>query len=126
MSIDERKINAIKDYFKRKTIQYKEQASFLTSDNRSDEAVFAKVQLNVYDIFNTLFSAALKSCGSNDENVREFFLKKTEEIPKNWIVSLQYAEQNGDIKKTYIEKIKLNTAVRIKKDFKELWEAIYE
>ena len=124
--MDERKFDAVKAYFENKISQYKEQAAFLASDDRSDEAIFARVQLNVYDIFHTIFSVAVKSCGSNGDNVRDYFLKKIKEIPENWHSSLQCAEQYGDVKKAYIEKLKLDTASQIKNEFAELWEARYD
>lgn len=124
--MDDKKVIAVKAYFESKISYYKADAIFLASDNRLDEAVFAKVQMNVYDIFNTLFSAAIKSYGSDTDNVRDFFLKKMEEIPENWLVSLQRAEQYGDAKKAYIEQKKLDAAIQIKKEFMELWEAGYD
>ena len=124
--MDEKKINAVKDYFERKMIQYKGEATFLISDNRMDEADFIKVQLNVFDIFNTIFFVALKLCGRNGGDVRDYFLEKIEEIPKNWIISLQRAERYGDMKKACVEKIKSDTVDQIKKEFRELWEFTYD
>lgn len=124
--MDGKKINAVKEYFEDKKTKFLTDAVFLSSDSRLDEAVFAKIQMNVYDIFNTLFSVAIKSCESNPDEVRDYFLRKTEEIPAKWLISLRRAEQYGDMKKVHIEQIKLDTAERIRNEFRELWEASYD
>ena len=70
-------------YFADRIAQYKKLAHELTSDDRSDEAVFAKVQMNVYDIFNTIFSVAVKTSGQDDQKVVQFFLLRIQQIPQS-------------------------------------------
>ena len=88
----------------------REQIKKLSSDGREDEAVFAKIKLNVYDIFKTVFNAL------GDE---EKFLGKLTEIPAAWQASLEKAEAHGDSEKAHIERIKLETVNEIREKFGE-------
>ncbi|MBQ8831776.1 MAG: hypothetical protein IJ017_09265 [Oscillospiraceae bacterium] len=92
----------------------KEQASALSEDGREDEAVFAKIKLNVYDIFKAVFN----TLGEGDK-----FLAKLSDIPVGWQVSLEKAEAHGDTGKAHIERIKLETAEEIKTRFQQILEA---
>lgn len=92
-----------------------------TADDRADEAVFAKIQMNVYDIFLTVFSAGIKSAGDDDGKLRQFFLARLDQIPQSWQASLSAAHQHGDTEKAHIEQIKLNAVGEIRKIFSEIW-----
>ena len=109
-------------YFADRIAQYKKLAQELTSDDRADEAVFAKVQMNVYDIFNTIFSVAVKTSGQDDQKVVQFFLTRIQQIPQSWHTDLANAEQHGDTEKAHIERIKLDVVAEIKKEFEKVWE----
>ncbi|MBQ7025674.1 MAG: hypothetical protein IJN31_03630 [Peptococcaceae bacterium] len=97
-------------------------AQQLSGDARDDEAIFAKIQMNVYDIFRAVFAAATKTAGQDDEKVVEFFLTKLQQIPRGWHHSLANATQHGDSSKAHIEQIKLDTAAQIKAAFEQIWE----
>lgn len=97
-------------------------AQQLRSDDRDDEAVFAKIQLNVYDIFNTIFSVAVKTCGQDDEKVVQFFLIRLQQIPQSWHIALANAEQHGEAEKAHIERVKLDAVAEIQKEFERIWE----
>ena len=96
-------------------------AQQLRSDDREDEAVFAKIQLNVYDIFNTIFSVAVKTCGQDDEKIVQFFLIRLQQIPQSWHTALQNAEAYGESGKAHIERIKLEVVTVIQKEFERIW-----
>lgn len=109
-------------YFADRIAHCKKMAKELNSDDRADEAVFAKVQMNVYDIFNTIFSVAVKNSGQDDQKVVEFFLTRIQQIPQSWHAALANAEQRGETEKAHIERIKLDTVAEIEKVFGTIWE----
>ena len=120
--MDERKREHIHSYFADRIAYFKNLAWELDRDDRADEAVFAKVQRNVYDIFDAIFAAAVKSSGQDDRKVVQFFMAKARLIPQNWQAALAQAEQHGESEKAHIERIKLDTAAEIQKEFVRIWE----
>lgn len=93
----------------------------LIADARADEAVFAKIQENVFDIFRTVFQAALNT--QKDEAAAEqFFGQKLEEIPRNWRTALEKAQANGDVERAHIEQLKLDALEEIKATFAAIRE----
>lgn len=109
-------------YFADRIAQQKILAQELTSDDRADEAVFAKVQMNVYDIFNTIFSVAVKTSGQDDQKIVQFFLTRIQQIPQSWHTALANAEKHGETEKAHIERIKLDVVAEIQKEFERIWE----
>lgn len=99
-------------------------AETLRADGREDEAVFAKVQANVYDIFRTVFNVAVETAGQDDRKAVQFFLIRLRQIPQSWHTSLANAQQHGQIQKAHIEHVKLDTVEEIQKKFEEIWEGI--
>lgn len=96
-------------------------AQQLRSDDREDEAVFAKIQLNIYRIFNSVFSVAIETAGQDDEKVVQFFLIRLQQIPQSWHTALANAEQHGEMEKAHIERMKLDVAAEIKTAFAQIW-----
>ena len=96
-------------------------AQQLRSDDREDEAVFAKIQLNIYHIFNSVFSVAIETAGQDDEKVVQFFLIRLQLIPQSWYTALANAEQRGQTEKAHIERIKLDAVAQIKTAFARIW-----
>ena len=119
--MNENKRKEMIQYFETRIADCKTQEQLLTADDRADEAVFAKIRTNVWDVFRTVFSAAVKSCGSDDEKTEQFFLAKTQQIPQNWRASLQKAEEHGDTEKAHLERIKLDTADEVTTAFQKIW-----
>lgn len=109
-------------YFADRIGQHRKLVQELTSDDRADEAVFAKVQMNVYDIFNTIFSVAVKTSGQDDQKVVQFFLLRIQQIPQSWHTALANAEQHGETEKAHIERIKMDVVAEIQKEFDRIWE----
>lgn len=89
----------------------------LLSKSRKDEANFEKIRTNIFELFQSVWSAANKS----SENPQRFFLKKLEKIPVNWQNSLEKAVQYDDAGKAHIETIKLEAAKEIKGAFQRIW-----
>lgn len=118
----EQKVSKINSYFDEKISLCEQCNKKLLADDRTDEAVFEKVKANIYDVFRTIFSVAVKSGKGDSEAVKRFFLLKTEQIPSNWAIAYNKAEQHGDGAKMQIEQTKLETAGEIKEIFEMIWE----
>lgn len=89
----------------------------LFEDDRTDEAVFEKIKANVYDVFSTVLSVAVRTGKGELNEVKQFFLTKTEQIPANWSTSYAKAKEQDDTEKMQIEAIKLETIEKIKEKF---------
>ena len=94
----------------------------LLDDERTDEATFEKVKANVYDIFRTILSVAVKTSKGDPDAVRRFFVQKTEQIPSSWVTAYDKAEQHNDTVKMRLEQIKLDTIGEIRENFAKTWE----
>lgn len=93
----------------------------LRQEYRQDEAVFEKVQENVYDIFRTVLSVALRQHGDSAE-ARAFFDLRLEQIPAAWLSSLQQALRHGDDRKAHTEQLKLQALAAVK----AAWQGVQE
>jgi len=65
---------------------------------------------------------AEKTCQNDPDAMKMFFLKKTEQIPANWVVAHAKANDHGDEIKMQIEQIKLDTVAEIRQVFEQIWE----
>ena len=54
-----------------------------------------------------------------DADTVQLYLKKLEELPKNWKESLEKAKIHGDVEKQVIEETKINALEEIKEKFLE-------
>lgn len=90
----------------------------LIADDRGDEAVFARVQENVYELFRTVLETAVKTQG---DSARGFFRKKLDEIPENWRKSLKAAMEHSDADKIQIEIMKLEAASDVAAIMERVW-----
>ncbi len=120
--MNEAKIEETVRYFSERIEQYKARTQALTADDRADEAVFARIQMNVYDIFGTIFSVAVKTNGQDDEKTVQFFLSKLQQIPQSWHTALANAEAHGETEKAHIERVKLDAVAEIRTEFTRIWE----
>lgn len=114
----------VNDFFEQRIAGCNEKQRELQKENCSDEANFEKIKANVYDIFKTILSVAMKQHGDDSSKVQEFFMKKLEQISSEWAVSYERAEQNDDTRKMCIEKIKMSTAEDVKENILQIWEEI--
>lgn len=120
--MNEIKRNEMFGFFAERMNNCKSMMQQLQEDGRTDEAVFAKIRLNIYQIFNSVFSVAIDTCGQEDEKVVQFFLIRLQQIPQSWYTALSAAEQHGDEEKAHIERIKLDAIADIQKGFQRIWE----
>lgn len=108
-------------YFEEKIAACKSLEQKLAAEERTDEAVFAKIQGNVFEIFQTILSAALAN-SADDAHARQFFCTKLEQLPQKWCTSQEEAEDHGDLEKAHIEAVKLEAASEIKTAYETVWE----
>lgn len=118
----EKKASKLNSYFDEKIAICGRRSGELVAEERIDEATFEKIKANVYDIFRTVWSAALRTCKGDPDAAGRFFVQKTEEIPANWAAAYDRAKQYNDAAKMQIEQIKLDTIGEIKDSFSEIWE----
>lgn len=118
----EQKILNLNSYFDKQISLCKQCNKNLLTDERMDEANFEKVKANVYDIFRTIFSVAVKNSKGDFEAIKRFFILKIEQIPSNWVIAYNTAKQHDDTVKMQIEQIKLDTVSEIKQMFITIWE----
>lgn len=113
------KLNA---YFDAEKSKCMEKAAALLADDRSDEANFEKIRCNVYDIFKTVLSVAVKTKGDDEAAVRFFFAQKLTAVPSAWQSALDTAKANNNAAAIHIESLKLSAAYEIRCTFEEIWE----
>ena len=94
----------------------------LNMDGRTDEAVFEKVKANIYDVFRTVLSVAVKTGSGNADAVKTFFVQRTEQIPAGWAAALEKAREHDDTVRMQTEQIKLDTVQEIREKFTKIWE----
>ena len=118
----EKKLEQLDEWFEKQIAFCAEEQRKLLDDDRTDEANFEKIRANVYDIFRTILSVAVKIGKGDTDAIKEFFHKKTEQIPAKWVSSYDKAKAHGEIEQMQIENIKLETIQEIKLKFSEIWE----
>lgn len=118
----EQKISKLNRYFEEQIAMCSQRNKELIADDRTDEATFEKVKANVYDIFRTILSVAIKNSKGDSDAVKIFFVEKIEQIPSSWVDSCEKAKQHNDVVKMSVEQIKLDTISEIKEYFEKVWE----
>lgn len=120
----EQKVSKLNCYFEEQIAMCGQRNKELLADDRTDEATFEKVKANVYDIFCTILSVAVKTGKGDPDAVRCFFVQKTEQIPSSWVTAYEKAKQHNDAIKMRLEQIKLDTIGEIKEYFAKVWEGV--
>lgn len=118
----EQKVSKLNSYFEEQIAMCNQRNKKLLDDERTDEVAFEKVKANVYDIFRTILSVAVKTGKGDPDAVRRFFVQKTEQIPSSWVTAYDKAKQHNDTVKMCLEEIKLDTIGEIKENFAKTWE----
>lgn len=118
----EQKILKMNSYFEEKIALCARRNKELLAGERKDEADFEKIRANVYDIFRTVLSAAVKNGGGDADAVRIFFDRKIGQIPAGWAAAYSKAKEHDDAIQMCIEQIKLDTVDEIRQCFAKIWE----
>lgn len=106
----------IRDFFEQKISACELARKRLQEEGYGDEADFEKIKANVYEIFNTVWSAAIKQYGADQPGAWDFMKEKLEQIPSSWAAAYEKAKQYDDVKAMHIENIKLSVAEDIKEN----------
>lgn len=109
-------------YFEEQIALCNHRGKELLADERTDEATFEKIKANIYDIFRTVFSVAVKNCPNDPDELRRFFAIRIENIPSSWAAAYEKAKEHENTVDMQIEQIKLDTVARIKENFDRIWE----
>lgn len=118
----EQKISKLNGYFDKEISLCEQRSKNLLADDRADEAAHEKIKANVYDIFRTILSVAVKTGKGDPEAVSRFFFLKIQQIPSNWTTAYDQARQHDDTVKMQVEQIKLDTVSSIRETFTTIWE----
>ena len=120
--MNEQTQNAVFVYFNEEIAACQQRQKELLADNRADEATFMKIRANVFDIFKTVLSVAIRTVKSGSSaEIKDFFLGKTEQIPANWKIAYAKAAEHGDVEKIHYESIKLEAIAEIRETFIKIW-----
>ena len=118
----DQKVSAMNAWFEEKIARCGRRNQELHEDGREDEAVFEKVKANIYDIFRTVLSVAVKTGSGDADAVKDFFVRRTEQIPVGWAAAREKAKEHQDVTRMQTEQIKLDTIQEIREAFARIWE----
>ena len=118
----DQKISKLNSWFEEKIAQCSKHNQELNMDGRTDEAIFEKVKANIYDVFRTVLSVAVRTGNGNADAVKAFFVQRAEQIPAGWAAALEKAREHDDTVRMQTEQIKLDTIQEIREAFAKIWE----
>ena len=103
------------EYIDEKICDLKEEEMQLQNTDRKDEANLIKIKINICEICKTLYNVSKKE--SSEQEEKEFYLQKIENLSFQWKSSMEKAKEFGDVEKTVIEEIKLEILNEIKSKY---------
>ena len=109
-------------YFEYLDLRIKEGAdevAALRAEGRADDADFARVRANIYDVCKTVSKVHMNRPGGGTAAVKGMLLR----FENEWGAALQKAKENGDVKKTAVEEIKLSALADVIKKLGEVTDA---
>ena len=118
----DQKISKLNRWFEEKIALCGKRNQELNGDGRTDEAIFEKIKANIYDVFRTVLSVAVKTGMEDADAVKTFFVQRAEQIPAGWAVALEKAREHNDTVRMQTEQIKLDTVQEILEKFSKIWE----
>ena len=83
----------------------RQQANAFAADSRQDDADLTKIRANIYEICATIGNVVCKA--HPEERREEVWLKKLEELPRNWRIALEAAQAHGNAQRAAVEELKL-------------------
>ena len=119
----EQKITEMNNYFAERISLCEQRNQELLADERKDEAIFEKVKANIYDIFRTWLSVAVRIYSGNADGVKDFFVQRAEQIPASWAAAYEKAKEHGDTVRMQTEQVKLDVVREARAKFDEIWGA---
>ncbi len=104
------------DYLTQKIGVCRDQIVALEKDGRKDEADFAKVRLNIYDVCRTVTNALVARPGAGPEAVKA----QLERFRREWNAALDKAREHGDTRNTVVGETKLEALEDVMEHFAEV------
>ena len=104
------------DYLTQKIGVCRDQIVVLEKDGRKDEADFAKVRLNIYDVCRTVTNALAARPGAGPEAVKA----QLERFRREWNAALDKAREHGDTRNTVVGETKLEALEDVMEHFAEV------
>ena len=85
--------------------ELRQQAAAFAADRRQDESDLTKIRANIYDICATIGNVVCKNTAEGERET--VYLKKLEELPRNWHIALEMAKAHGNSQRAAVEELKL-------------------
>ena len=117
----EQKVSELNSYFAERISRCEQRNQELLADERKDEAIFEKVKANIYDIFRTWLSVAVRIHKGDADAVKSFFIQRAEQIPASWEAAYEKAKEHGDTVRMQTEQVKLDVVREARAKFDEIW-----
>ena len=106
-------------YLSGKIEECKAETASLLADGRTDDANFAKVRTNIYDVSRTVSQALINRPGAGAGAVKA----QLERFRTEWSAALEKAKQHDNINGISVEETKLAALDDIIANFQEVTEA---
>ena len=106
-------------YLTGKMEEGKAETASLLADGRKDDADFAKVRTNIYDVCRTVSQALINRPGAGTEAIRV----QLERFRTEWGIALEKAKQHDNINRITVEETKLAALEDVIAHFLEVSEA---
>ena len=111
-------MNEFITYLSNKIEESKAETASLLADGRTDDANFAKVRTNIYDVCRTVSQALMNRPGAGLGAIRA----QLERFHTEWSAALEKAKQHGNINGIAVEETKLAALDDIIAHFQEVTE----
>jgi len=123
-----KRIDTYKNYIQTIKTEKKEAIDKFLSMQCEDDATFAKIELNIIEIFEQMFSVSEKKALSDKvsplESLKNTYLGFFEKIPSSWIIQLEKSKKFGNDEETHKETLKINQANLMKTHFLQLFDEV--
>ena len=107
------------EYLGSKIEEGKTETAALLADGRRDDANFAKVRTNIYDVCRTVSRALINRPGTGTDAIRA----QLERFRTEWSAALEKAKQHDNVSGIAVEETKLEALDDIITHFQEVTEA---
>ena len=101
--------------------ELRQQANAFAADRRQDDADLTKIRANIYDICATIGNVVCKNIAEGQREAA--YLKKLEELPRNWHTALEMAKAHGNGQRAAVEELKLEALEDVLARFRARKEA---
>ena len=98
--------------------QLQKEEQELIQSERKDEANFVRIKMNICDICRTIYNVTEKR--TTPDNLKEEYRKQLTRLPENWKISLEKAQEHGEVEKIVIEETKLEMLNQILGVFEQM------